>query len=173
MTYFRQGLIKNLVIASILVVSLCAVPSAQIFAETPASGTSTPGSSSSGASSGDAATEACAGLTDLGVDCNSGGKSAQEVASPIVKSLINTFSIVVGAVAVVMMIVGGFRLITSGGDADGTKKARNTILYAALGLAVVVLAQSIVYFVFRKANDLQTPASSSTSAPAPSSTGPN
>lgn len=143
--FFSFGMLA----ATLMVVPLVSVPA---FAETPATTGTTPTTTST-----DATTEACAGLTDLGVDCNSGGKTAQEVASPIIKSLINTLSIVIGAVAVVMIIVGGFRFITSGGDADGTKKARNTIIYAAAGLVVVILAQSIVYFVFSKANDLQKP----------------
>lgn len=145
----RQLFNIGILAALLMAVSLISAPT---FAETPATTGTTPTTTST-----DATTEACAGLTDLGVDCNSGGKTAQEVASPIIKSLITTLSIVVGAVAVVMIIVGGFKFITSGGDADGTKKARNTIIYAAAGLVVIILAQSIVYFVFRKANDLQKP----------------
>lgn len=105
--------------------------------------------------SNDAGVQACAGLESLGVDCNADGKTAEEIASQPIKSLINTLSIVIGAVAVIMIIYGGFKFVTSGGDADGTKAARNTIIYAAIGLAVVLLAQSIVYFVFRKSSDLQ------------------
>lgn len=153
-------MIKRLgfVIALLTVATLGLARSTSSYAETPLGGGATTTSSGS-----DATTEACSGLQDLGVDCNSSGKSAQEIASPIIKSLVNTLSIIVGAVAVVMIIVGGFRFITSGGDADGTKKARNTIIYAAIGLMVVILAQSIVYFAFRKANDLQ-------KAPAPAPT---
>lgn len=105
--------------------------------------------------SNDAGKEACAGLESLGVDCNASGKTAEEVAQQPIKSLINTLSIVIGAIAVLMIIYGGFKFATSGGDADGTKSARNTIIYAAIGLAIVVLAQSIVYFVFRKSSELQ------------------
>jgi len=105
--------------------------------------------------SSDAGKEACTGLEGLGVDCNASGKSAQEIAGQPIRSLINTLSIIIGGVAVVMIIYGGFKFVTSGGDADGTKSARNTIIYAAIGLAIVLLAQSIVYFVFRKSSDLQ------------------
>ena len=105
--------------------------------------------------SNDAGNQACSGLESLGVDCNASGQTAEQVAQQPIKSLINTLSIVIGAVAVMMIIYGGFKFVTSGGDADGTKTARNTIIYAAVGLAVVLLAQSIVFFVFRQAKTLQ------------------
>lgn len=143
--------LKCLFVLFVAVVSMSVVSSGLTFAATPGSGSSTSGGS-------DAAKEACAGLEDLGVDCDAGGQTAQEVASKPIKSLINTLSIVVGGVAVIMLIYGGFKFVTSGGDSDGTKKARNTIIYAAVGLAIVLLAQSIVIFVFSKASELQTPA---------------
>ncbi len=111
--------------------------------------------------SNEAGEQACTGLESLGVDCNANGKTAEEIAKQPLQSLIRTFSIVIGAVAVIMIIYGGFKFITSGGDADKNKSARNTIIYAAIGLAIVVMAQTIVYFVFRKSNDLQTSSSTS------------
>ncbi|MBX4197632.1 hypothetical protein KW801_03715 [Candidatus Saccharibacteria bacterium] len=50
-----------------------------------------------------------------------------------------------------MIIVGGFRYITSGGNPESTKSARNTILYAIIGLVVVALAQLIARFVLNAA----------------------
>jgi len=46
-----------------------------------------------------------------------------------------------------MIIFGGFKYITSGGDAGGVTGAKNTILYAIVGLVIVALAQVIVRFV--------------------------
>jgi TctA family transporter len=60
---------------------------------------------------------------------------------------LNLFSAVVGIIAVVMIIVGGIQYITSGGDSGNVTKAKNTILYAVIGLVVVALAQIIVKFV--------------------------
>lgn len=51
-----------------------------------------------------------------------------------------------GALAVIFVIYGGILYITSGGDADKTKKARDTLLYAVIGIIVVVLAVAIVNF---------------------------
>ncbi len=64
--------------------------------------------------------------------------------------VINIFSIIVGAVSVIMIIVGGFRYITSGGNNSGVAGAKNTIIYALIGLVIVALAQVIVHFVLAK-----------------------
>ena len=70
----------------------------------------------------------------------------------IVTTVINIFSIVVGIVAVIMIIVGGFKYITSGGDSGNITSAKNTIVYAVIGLVVVALAQFIVQFVLTRVN---------------------
>jgi len=66
-------------------------------------------------------------------------------------NVINIFSVIVGIVAVVMIIVGGFKYITSSGDSSKVSSAKNTILYAIIGLVVVALAQIIVRFVLSNA----------------------
>jgi len=68
----------------------------------------------------------------------------------LITTIINVFSVVVGIVAVIMIIVGGFRYITSGGDSTKVTSAKNTILYAIIGLVIVALAQIIVKFVLNK-----------------------
>ena len=50
-----------------------------------------------------------------------------------------------------MIIIGGLRYITSGGDSGNVTGAKNTILYAVVGLIVVALAQVIVRFVVNRA----------------------
>ncbi|MDQ3158535.1 MAG: pilin [bacterium] len=65
----------------------------------------------------------------------------------IIETVINIFSLVVGVVSVIMIIIGGFRYITSGGESAGTTSAKNTILFAIVGLIVVALSQVIVRFV--------------------------
>jgi len=65
----------------------------------------------------------------------------------IVKTVINLFSFVVGIVSVVMIIIGGLKYITSGGDAGNITSAKNTILYAIIGLIIVAFAQLVVRFV--------------------------
>jgi len=64
-----------------------------------------------------------------------------------IKDGIDLFSIVVGVIAVVMILIGGVKYITSQGDAGNVTGAKNTILYAVIGLIIVALAQTIVFFV--------------------------
>jgi hypothetical protein len=73
-----------------------------------------------------------------------------EGVNKIVTDVINIFSIIVGIVSVIMIIYGGFRYVTSGGDSGNVSNAKNTIIYAIIGLVVVALAQFIVQFVLDK-----------------------
>ncbi|MEO8785077.1 MAG: pilin [Candidatus Saccharimonadales bacterium] len=68
----------------------------------------------------------------------------------IITVVINAFSLVVGIAAVIMIIVGGLKYIISGGEAGNVTSAKNTILYAIIGLVVVALAQFVVKFVLNK-----------------------
>ncbi len=70
-----------------------------------------------------------------------------ETFASLAQKIINVFSIVVGTVSVIMIIVGGFRYIISGGDSGGVTAGKNTILYAIVGLVIVIFAQVIVRFV--------------------------
>lgn len=79
--------------------------------------------------------------------CESTGTGATEKVNSTIAKGLNLFSAVVGIIAVVMIIVGGIQYITSGGDSGNVTKAKNTILYAVIGLVVVALAQIIVQFV--------------------------
>lgn len=54
---------------------------------------------------------------------------------------------VVGAISVIMLIWGGLRYITSGGDSKKVTDAKNTVLYAIIGLIIAVLAYAIINFV--------------------------
>ena len=65
--------------------------------------------------------------------------------------IISIFSILVGIVAVIMVIFGGFKYITSGGDSNSISGAKNTLIYAIIGLIIVALAQFIVHFVLNTA----------------------
>ena len=70
---------------------------------------------------------------------------------------LNIFSAIVGIIAVVMIIVGGVKYITSQGESANITSAKNTILYALVGLVVVALAQVIVRFVLQRFIGSNTP----------------
>jgi hypothetical protein len=62
----------------------------------------------------------------------------------------NLFSAIVGIIAVVMIIVGGLKFIASQGDPTQMNNAKNTLIFAAVGLVIVALAQVIVHFVLQR-----------------------
>ena len=102
------------------------------------------------ASAQDIENNLCAGA-NLNVDtnCNVGitDQDATARVNGLIADVINLFSLVVGVVSVIMIIIGGFRYIVSGGDSSNVTSAKNTILYAIIGLVIVALAQWIVRFV--------------------------
>jgi len=65
----------------------------------------------------------------------------------IFQTVVNIFLFVIGAIAVIMLIYGGIRYTISGGDAKNVTAAKDTILYAIVGIVVAVLAYAIVNFV--------------------------
>jgi glucose uptake protein GlcU len=67
-----------------------------------------------------------------------------------VKNIVNTMLYVLGALSVIMIIYGGIRYTTSAGDAKHVESAKNTIMYAVVGLVVALLAYAIVNFVIEQ-----------------------
>lgn len=67
----------------------------------------------------------------------------------IIKKVITILSLLVGAISVVMIIIGGFRYVASAGSDKGVESAKKTIMYALIGLVIVALAQVIVQFVLK------------------------
>jgi len=96
----------------------------------------------------------CAGsnleFTENPGQCNVATSDATTKINDIIHTIVNLLSAIVGVVAVIMIIVGGFRYITSGGNDTSVTSAKNTILYAIIGLVVVALAQLIVRFTLSK-----------------------
>ena len=96
----------------------------------------------------------CGSADSLTVDsqgtCASTTASGTTAINNIISTVINLFSVIVGVIAVIMIIYAGLRYITSGGDSAKITSAKNTIVYAIIGLIVVALAQFIVKFVLAK-----------------------
>jgi len=96
----------------------------------------------------------CAGsnlqFTENPGQCSTAGSDATDRINSIVHTIVNLLSAIVGIVAVIMIIIGGFRYVTSGGNDTSVTSAKNTILYAVIGLVVVALAQLIVRFTLSK-----------------------
>ena len=82
---------------------------------------------------------AASGCTGTGADVN-----------PLDKTIINILNGIiaaVGLVALVFIVIGGINYTTSAGDAQKVKKAKDTILYACIGLIICALSYAIVNFV--------------------------
>jgi cytochrome bd-type quinol oxidase subunit 2 len=95
----------------------------------------------------------CAGANFSVNDKNCDATGAEQSVETIITTVINIFSLVVGFVSVIMIIIGGFKYITSGGNEGSVSGAKNTILFAIVGLVIVALAQVIVQFVLTQATE--------------------
>lgn len=99
--------------------------------------------------------DVCAGANTSGsAFCiDSAGKNTPGADNPIsgtsgiILRATRLIAVVAGAAAVILIIVGAIQFVTSSGDSGGAKRARETILYALIGLVIIALAQAIVSFV--------------------------
>ena len=94
----------------------------------------------------------------LAVDVTQGAESAKGDKTPsslfgvdgdggIFRTIVNVLLFIIGAVSVIMLIIGGIRYTVSGGDSSAVTAAKNTILYAVIGIIVAILAYAVVNFV--------------------------
>ena len=65
----------------------------------------------------------------------------------VFKQITNIVLYIVGIIAVIMLIIGGIKYVVSGGDSKKVTDAKNTVLYAIIGLVIAFLAFAIVNFV--------------------------
>ena len=82
--------------------------------------------------------------------CSAGGGNPLVGANGTLSKVTSALAIVGGIVAVIFIIVGGIKYIFSGGDSAATASAKNTIIYAVVGLVVVILAKQIISFVLNR-----------------------
>ncbi len=98
----------------------------------------------------------CGAATTLSVDaspdtnCQTATQGSESHFQTILADAINIFSLIVGIVAVIMIIFGGFKYITSAGNQEKVKSAKQTLVYALIGIIIVALAQIIVKFVLNQ-----------------------
>lgn len=86
--------------------------------------------------------QVCKGVAATnGTGCVSGGLTAG------FQTIANTLIFLVGAISVLMIIIGGLRYVLSGGDSAGIKSAKDTILYALIGVVVAILSYALVSFI--------------------------
>lgn len=62
-------------------------------------------------------------------------------------TITNVMLFLVGAISVIMLVVGGIRYVVSGGDSSAVQSAKSTILYAIVGIVISLIAYAVVRFV--------------------------
>lgn len=82
-------------------------------------------------------------------ECAKGNGQSENLTgeSGVFRTVTNILLFIIGAVAVIMLVIGGIRYTISGGDANQVTAAKNTILYAIIGIVVAILAFAAVNFV--------------------------
>ena len=93
----------------------------------------------------------CSDGNENSVYCQNKDKGKDQV-NGIIKTIVEVLLTAVGAISIIMIVIGGIMFALSSGDAQKAAKARNTVLYAVVGLAVSLFASAIVNFVFNRFN---------------------
>ncbi len=65
-------------------------------------------------------------------------------------NILNTLIFITGSISVLMVVIGGLRYTLSGGDQGSVNSAKNTILYAVVGLVLSLMGYAIVNFVLSR-----------------------
>jgi hypothetical protein len=97
----------------------------------------------------DASAAVCAALGDADPTSCDGTGDAQ--ITNVLEVALNILSVAAGIIAVISLIISGLKYITSQGDAGSISSARSSVIYAIVGIAIVVLSQVIVRFVINQA----------------------
>lgn len=100
---------------------------------------------------GDACNEAKGGNASDPTVSNTATCSPQSASTSdptaVAKTVVDVLLLILGMISVIMIVVGGFRYVVSSGDKAAVTSAKNTILYAVVGLVIALLAYAIVSFV--------------------------
>ncbi len=92
-------------------------------------------------------------LADVTVDSSghvTGGGGFADPTTPlgsIVQKGVNVFSFVIGIISIIMVLIGALRYVLSAGNPQSTKEAKDTILYAVIGLVLAIASLAIIRFV--------------------------
>lgn len=95
--------------------------------------------------------EICAGVGAAagGTGCTT--PAGSPTTNSLIATIVNILSVIVGVLAIIMIIIGGFQYVTSGGDSGKVTSAKNTLIYAIVGIVIVAFSQTIVKFVVQEA----------------------
>lgn len=89
----------------------------------------------------------CSGAAAKSPVCSAPTSDPLTGTNGVIVKATNIIALAAGVAAVIIMILAGFAYITSSGDSSKTARARDTIIFAAVGIAVVALSRAIVMFI--------------------------
>lgn len=92
----------------------------------------------------------CQGVGTVGNTAGCAEKEGSPTVNSVLNTVVNLLSLFVGIIAVIMIIVSGFRYVTSGGDPGKVSGAKSALIYALIGLAIAALSQVLVKYVLGK-----------------------
>jgi hypothetical protein len=84
---------------------------------------------------------------DGSVKANPGSGFATGTLGGAIAKGVNVFAFIIGAVSVIMILVGAFRYVVSAGNPQATKEAKDTILYAVIGVVIAIASLAIARYV--------------------------
>lgn len=84
-----------------------------------------------------------------GADSAKGDDQQDQLFGPdgVFKRITDVLLFIIGAISVIMLIIGGIRYTTSNGESGNIKSAKDTILFAVIGIVIAILAYALVNFV--------------------------
>lgn len=94
--------------------------------------------------------QACSGNAQNSEVCTAGSNDPITGENGVLLRAVDIISYMAGFAAVLMLVIAGLKFVTSSGDPNSVKSARDTIIYALIGVAVLILCQTIVKFVISK-----------------------
>jgi predicted nucleic acid-binding Zn ribbon protein len=84
------------------------------------------------------------------IDSSACNQSSDTILSGFAGRVVRTLILIIGAVSVLVIVIAGMMYVFSGGDPNNTKRAKDAIIYAVIGLVIALLAQAIVSFVINR-----------------------
>ena len=85
--------------------------------------------------------------SDSTKECKAGSTQGAGNLTSLFKTVVDILLFLVGSIAVIMLVIGGLKYVTSNGDSNAVTSAKHTIMYAIIGIVVAFLAYAAVNFV--------------------------
>lgn len=109
----------------------------------------------------------CEGIGALGPSEDCAEDPSGLTVGKLVRTIVRLLSYAVGAISVIMILIGSFKYMTSKGESASIKSAKDTIMYALIGIVIAVLAQLLVRFVLTQATTDPAPTAPTACVPGP------